>query len=193
LPKNTHLNREFSVFLKTVLSHLNMWLVIWQSKFKISSGADSLQITSHCTMGRINNILRSTSKRKTNTIRPTSGGWTERPTGDEKVFTTITPLGRACKATFFRKFWKGSREVATPLNCLIFYTKHEWYLPANLSGSLTVINNTSLFTNYLTNIRRSRIELAIKGARSTLVPTLTPTRLLACHAPAFSLTTLLRF
>ena len=38
---------------------------------------------------------------------------------------------------------------------------------------------------YLTNIRRPRIELANKSARSTLVPTFTPTRLMACHAPDF--------
>ncbi len=47
----------------------------------------------------LNNILRSTRERLTNIIRPTSGGGTERHTGDEKIFTTITPLGRACKAT----------------------------------------------------------------------------------------------
>jgi hypothetical protein len=87
---------------------LNMWLVICQSRFKIGGGAFSLQITSH-TMGKINNILRSTRERLTNIIRPTSGGGTKIPTVDEKVFTTITSLGRACKATFSRKLPSSER------------------------------------------------------------------------------------
>jgi predicted phosphatase len=56
---------------------LNMRLVICQSRYKISGGADSLQITSH-TKGKINNILRSTRKRLTSIIYDLLWRWNEK-------------------------------------------------------------------------------------------------------------------
>ena len=67
----------FLSFLVVLLR--NVWLVIWQSRFKISGRANSLQITSQ----EINNILRSTRKRLILYDLPVHRGWTERHTGGE--------------------------------------------------------------------------------------------------------------